>query len=222
MNELDAVLQAVHACPAGLTCRPGRGVLYPMPTRGRLGKAVDILLVCWNPRNDWYSRVAMPDYPTWRAEGAAALEKAVAGRDEWARRLEPLLPSGRHLDDGRTMSTFLWKWPTRFKTSGGESAFYAGRCVANHLGAELRALRPKVILTHDREAAEHFAARAGELGLALREPGASVRASEVLGWVEASDAWGWPMGLALVKDVEGEYHENTRRWVHAVLARLLP
>lgn len=222
MDDLDAVLRGVHACPTGLTCRPGRGVLYPMPTRGRGGAPVDVLLVSWNPRNDWYARVALPDYATWRAEGEAALEAAVQRADPWARRVGALLPPGRRLDDGRTRSTFLWKWPTRFKTSEGESAFYAGRCVANHLDAELRALRPRVILTHDREAARHFAAEAERRGLALRTPASAVRSSEVLGWVEASDAWGWPMGLALVKDVEGDYHENTARWAHAVLARLLP
>lgn len=222
MDDHESVMRGVYSCPSGLTCRPGRGILYPMPTRGRLrGASPDVLLVGWNPRNNWYGRDAMPDYATWGQDGAAALEQTVAKGDPWARRVGSLLPPGRRLDDGRTMSTFLWKWPTRFKTSGGESAFYKERCVANHFRAELAALRPRVVVTHEREAAEHFAGEAERLGLPLREPGSSVRASEVLGWVETSTKWGWPMGLALVKDAEDTYHENTLRWIHAVFARLL-
>lgn len=224
MSTLDEVRAGVHACPdVGLTCRPGRGILYPTGPWGRLqGERADILLVGWNPRNTLFDRHRAGTYDEWRAECESALERQRAAGAPLARQLQALLPEGHTLDDGRVMATWLWKWPTRIKGSGAWADDYARRCMATHWAAELAALRPRVLLSHESEAAQWLADEAARRGLALNEPAPGLRRSEIAGWCPPSDAWGWPMGLVLVKDApEGGYDRDTLRWSQAASARVL-
>lgn len=220
---LDKVAADIYRCPSGLTCRPGKGALYPLPTLGRAPEGrLDILLVGWNPRRGDYTRTRLPEEPTWRREAAVALEESASEHDAFYRQVAQLLPEGHALDDGRVMATHLWKWPTRFKTTGEATDFYVGRCVANHLHAELAALKPRLIMTYETEAADWFASRAASLGLKLNPPAPGLRTSEIGGWVAPSEAWGWRCGLALVKDEpERGYDHNTKRWAKAAGARVL-
>lgn len=223
---LDEVMRDVHTCPRGLTCRPGRGVLYPMPTMGRLtaGRA-DVLAVAWNPRPDLFPQNALPDYETWRRDAEEAPTRALAKGADWARRLADVLPPGRRLDDGRTAVTHLWKWPTRFRTAEGDSTFYMGRCVASHFHQELAALRPSLVVATDADAAAWFVEQAEQKGLQVNVPPDGVRTTETVGWVAPSaEAWGWPMGLVLVGDPRDDsprWRDLTVRWARAAGERVL-
>jgi hypothetical protein len=215
------VQREVHACPGGLTCRPGKGVRYPAATKGRLvEERADVLFVAWNPRPDDCAHDAMPAFDDWRREGDAVLAAATPA----TRALAALLPEGRRLDDGRTAMTWLWRWPTRFRTATGDSRFYADRCIANHLWRELDVLRPRLLLAVDSDAAAWWREQAEARGLEVRVPPEGVRSAETVGWVAPSGAWGWPMGLVLVGDAaDGArgHRDLTLKWARAAGARVL-
>lgn len=218
----DALLGGIHACPRGLTCRPGRGILYPAPPQGAWRpEGPDVLLLGWNPRQAEMAHAALPPLDAWRREGEEGLARLARSGSPEARELDALLPPEHGLESGRTMRTWLWKWPTRVKTGGGESAFYAARCVASHLDAELALLRPRVLLTFHGEAADHVAARAGALGVEVRPPHPAVPRREALGWTLPSDAWGWPMGLVLLRDAAPTRQDATRTWARKAVEHVL-
>lgn len=219
---LDALLRGIHECPRGLTCRPGRGVLYPVPPQGAPPpQGPDVLLVGWNPRASDVAGAALPDLASWRRDAAEALGKLARSDADEARNLRGVLPAGVTLDGGRAMRTYLWKWPTRVKTGGGESAFYARRCMESHFDRELALLRPRALVTFHAEAAEELAARAQALGVEVRAPHPAVRAREALGWTLPSEAWGWPMGLVLLKDATPRWEDATLTWARMAAEHVL-
>lgn len=224
-TTLDEVMRGVHACPQGLTCRPGHGVLFPLAPQGlpHADGSAEVLLVGWNPRTDWYARRDPGGFDAWRGEAERALATHDAADDAWARRVGALLPPPHSLRARGVMRTFVWKWPTRLKASGPATDVYARRCIERHLGAELAALRPRALVTYETEAAEHVEALAAALGIEVKPPGPSVRAAEALGWAPPSEAWGWPMALVLLKDAQEPdgYDGNTVRYAHAALAKAL-
>ena len=219
---LDALLRGIHECPGGLTCRPGRGVLYPAPPEGAPGpRGVDVLFVGWNPRIDPGAPPTTPPFAAWRRAGEESLRAAQADRAPLAQDLRALLPPPWTLASQGVMRTYLWKWPTRFKTGEGESLFYAQRCMKSHFDHELPLLRPRALVTFHAEAADEMARRAASLGVEVREPHPRVRRGEASGWSLPTDAWGWPMGLLLLRDAAERYHADTVAWGRKALAHLL-
>lgn len=212
--SLDAVMRGVHACPSGLTCRPGGGQCYPAATMGRADGSAEVLLVGWNPRVTEYASGRMPEYDEWRDEFATALPRLA--------RVDALLPDGAGIASGRVAGTFLWKWPTRLKSGSDGERFYADRCVRAHFADELSALAPRALVTFDAEAADYLAEDAARLGLEVRPAPVPLRNGEILGRVEPTLEWGWPMGLVLVRDPrDARYHPDTVRWAHIAIRKTL-
>lgn len=221
-DGLDALLRGIHACPQGLTCRPGRGVLHPVPPEGAPEPTgAEVLFLGWNPRLRTDAPAALPPYEAWRRMAEERLRAEEAARTPLAQDLAALLPPPLALASRGILRAHLWKWPTRFKTAEGESLFYAQRCMRSHFEDELRLLRPRVLVTFHKEAADEMAHRAEALGVEVRAPHPRVRASEALGWTLPSPAWGWRMGLVLLRDAPERYHADTLAWGRKAVAHLL-
>ncbi len=75
-----------------------------------------------------------------------------------------------------------------------------------HLSREVEMLRPRLVLTYDKTAANFFVDKATALGVSV-VPGSPW--PSVVGWSTPHRAWGWPLALLAVKGTYAMSHDET-------------
>ena len=197
-DDFEEFLAELYGCRVcSLSCEGA-----PAPPAGRIGvgASLDVLLVGWNPQVRDYARQASLSYEGWRAEAASELERASVPFRHLVGRL---LPLGVELGGGRVANTRVWKWPTATKTSGDSAR--AGACAEKHLWREVELLRPRLILTYDKNAADFFLRAATARGVPVDQQNSW---PSVVGWAAPHRAWGWPMALLLITGKRDKTHEE--------------
>jgi hypothetical protein len=174
----------------------------PAPPAGRIlsGARLDVLLVGWNAQVKGYRPDGTPPYERWRDDAAAEVEREVNKPGPFSRLVGRLLPRGLTLGD-RVANTRVWKVPSaRKEITDSERARI---CASKHLLRELGLLRPRLVLTYDKDAARFFVNQAEALGVSV------VTQSQwpsVVGWSNPHRAWGWPLALLAVTGKRDKTH----------------
>jgi len=150
-RELEDYLKELYSCRE--CSLPGDEA--PAPPAGRIGSGtrLDVLLVGWNPQVKGYRPDGTPPYERWRDEAAAEIERETNRPGPFSNLVGRLLPKGLTLRD-RVANTRVWKVPTKSKKSSDFGR--AMLCAKKHLLRELEILRPRLILTYDKHAADFF------------------------------------------------------------------
>lgn len=194
-EDLSTFMRDLYDCRACALDDDSLGHAIP-PHGPLLERKVDVLLVGWNPQ--LRETEPKPDFETWCARGARALNPAHAPFRALVGRL---LPSGYSLDDGRVANTRVWKWPT--PTKRREDHERAKRCADRHLWREVQLLQPRLVITYDVDAAEFFLGRARDAGVPMEVPDSAMR-SAIRGWCPSSAAWGWPLAILAVTGIRAK------------------
>lgn len=197
-GDLDAFMKDLYRCRDCSLPGPGS----PAPPSGRLtsGRRIDVLLVGWNPQIRDYEAEATLPYEQWREAAASGIERASAPFRNLVGRL---LPTDLELGDPRVANTRVWKWPSRTKTDADGPR--ARACAEKHLWREVELLRPRLLLTYDKDAAGFFIDAISARGIAVEQ---TSRWPSVIGWTGVHRAWGWPMALLAVSGKRDKTHDE--------------
>lgn len=210
--DLDGFLRDLYDCRA---CARGGATGFSAPPHGRVASArPDVLLLGWNPQVRGFPP-ERPSFEQWREDGAAGLENASAPFRALVGRL---LPPGYSLSDGRVVNTRVWKWPSPDKRP--EDQARARLCAERHLWRECELLRPRLLLTYDKDASSFFQDAARERGISMQPAPIGIRSSAAVGWIETTDRWGWPMGAVLSTGLRAKARGEVD-WIRAKAAEVL-